>query len=84
MLSASKIPTQDFLEDLRCRQQKVWREADALSPREVNRNAVKQQQSRKAYRHWCGKALNRTARTPFCIPSYLSKDLDKKSHEECE
>eukprot|EP00983_Pelagomonas_calceolata_P042968 1138722-Pelagomonas_calceolata.AAC.1 len=30
MLSASKIPMQDFLEDLRYRQKKVWREADAL------------------------------------------------------
>eukprot|EP00983_Pelagomonas_calceolata_P047493 1140675-Pelagomonas_calceolata.AAC.1 len=26
--------------------------------------------------HWCGKPLNQTARTPFCITSYLSKDLD--------
>eukprot|EP00983_Pelagomonas_calceolata_P126918 1161350-Pelagomonas_calceolata.AAC.3 len=33
MLSAYKITMQD----LRYRQQKVWREADALSPREVNR-----------------------------------------------
>eukprot|EP00983_Pelagomonas_calceolata_P092874 1157716-Pelagomonas_calceolata.AAC.11 len=35
MLSASKIPMQDFLADLRYRQRKVWREADALSSREV-------------------------------------------------
>eukprot|EP00983_Pelagomonas_calceolata_P032920 1031127-Pelagomonas_calceolata.AAC.1 len=34
LLSASKNPMQDFIEDLRYRQQKVWREADALSPRE--------------------------------------------------
>eukprot|EP00983_Pelagomonas_calceolata_P073093 1152004-Pelagomonas_calceolata.AAC.1 len=34
MLSASKIPMQEFLGDSRYRQQKVWREADALSPRE--------------------------------------------------
>eukprot|EP00983_Pelagomonas_calceolata_P034732 1088071-Pelagomonas_calceolata.AAC.1 len=40
MLSASKIPMQDFKGDLRYRQQKVWREADAFSPREVNRKAV--------------------------------------------
>eukprot|EP00983_Pelagomonas_calceolata_P039649 1137269-Pelagomonas_calceolata.AAC.2 len=31
MLSASKIPKQDFMGDLRYRQHKVWREADALS-----------------------------------------------------
>eukprot|EP00983_Pelagomonas_calceolata_P023185 730141-Pelagomonas_calceolata.AAC.1 len=68
MLSASM---QDFLRDLKYRQQKVWREADALSPREVNRKAV-------TYHHWCGNPLNQTARTPFCIPSYyLFKDLDK-------
>uniref|UniRef100_A0A7S3VU70 Reverse transcriptase zinc-binding domain-containing protein n=1 Tax=Dunaliella tertiolecta TaxID=3047 RepID=A0A7S3VU70_DUNTE len=70
LLSASKIPMQDFLGDLRYRQQKVWREADALSPREVNRKAV-------TYHHWCGVPLNQTGRTPFCIPSYLFKDLDK-------
>eukprot|EP00983_Pelagomonas_calceolata_P009584 309806-Pelagomonas_calceolata.AAC.1 len=39
MLSASKTPMQDFIEDLSYRQQKVWREADTLSPREVNRRA---------------------------------------------
>eukprot|EP00983_Pelagomonas_calceolata_P014041 449782-Pelagomonas_calceolata.AAC.1 len=47
MLSASKIPMQAFLGDLRYRQQKFWREADALSPKEVNRKAV-------TYHHWCG------------------------------
>eukprot|EP00983_Pelagomonas_calceolata_P011629 375075-Pelagomonas_calceolata.AAC.1 len=70
LLSASKIPMQDFLGDLRYRQKKVWREADALSPREVDRKAV-------TYHHWYGKPLNQTARTPFCIPSYLFKYLDK-------
>eukprot|EP00983_Pelagomonas_calceolata_P063235 1147639-Pelagomonas_calceolata.AAC.3 len=40
MLSASKIPMQDFLGDLRYKQQKVWRKANALSPREINRKAV--------------------------------------------
>eukprot|EP00983_Pelagomonas_calceolata_P044759 1139436-Pelagomonas_calceolata.AAC.1 len=34
---------QDFLGGLRYRQQKVWREADALSPREMNRKAVYKQ-----------------------------------------
>eukprot|EP00983_Pelagomonas_calceolata_P016002 507285-Pelagomonas_calceolata.AAC.1 len=46
--SASKIPMQEFLGDLRYRQQKVWKEADALSPRELNRKAV-------TCHHWCGK-----------------------------
>eukprot|EP00983_Pelagomonas_calceolata_P052704 1142960-Pelagomonas_calceolata.AAC.7 len=70
MLSASKIPMQDFSADLRYRQQKVRREAEALSPREVNRKAT--------YHHWCKKPLSQTARTPraFCMPSYLFKDLD--------
>eukprot|EP00983_Pelagomonas_calceolata_P036131 1130207-Pelagomonas_calceolata.AAC.1 len=70
MLSACKIPTQDFLADLRYRLQKVWREADALSPREVNRKAV-------TYHHWYGVPLNQTAHTPFCIPSYFFKVLEQ-------
>eukprot|EP00983_Pelagomonas_calceolata_P073900 1152316-Pelagomonas_calceolata.AAC.16 len=40
MLSASKIPKQENLRDLRYRQQRVWREADALSPRQVNRKGL--------------------------------------------
>eukprot|EP00983_Pelagomonas_calceolata_P035171 1099900-Pelagomonas_calceolata.AAC.1 len=68
--SDSKNPMQDVLGDLRYRQQKVWREVDALSLRDVNRKAV-------TYHHWCGVTLNQTARTPFCLPSYLFKDLDK-------
>eukprot|EP00983_Pelagomonas_calceolata_P079958 1154929-Pelagomonas_calceolata.AAC.2 len=39
MMSASKTSMQNFIGDLRYRQHKVWREADALSPREVNRKA---------------------------------------------
>eukprot|EP00983_Pelagomonas_calceolata_P000603 21348-Pelagomonas_calceolata.AAC.2 len=70
MLSASEIPMQDFTGYLRYRQHKVWREADALSPREVNRKAVN-------YHHWCGEPLNQAARTSFCIPSFLFKDLGK-------
>eukprot|EP00983_Pelagomonas_calceolata_P009786 317438-Pelagomonas_calceolata.AAC.1 len=54
---------QDYLGDLRYRQQKVWNEAEALSPREVNRKAV-------TYHHWCGIPMNQTARAPFCIPSF--------------
>eukprot|EP00983_Pelagomonas_calceolata_P129689 1161626-Pelagomonas_calceolata.AAC.3 len=51
MLSAPKITMQDFIGDLRYRQQKVWREADALSSREVNRKAM-------TYHCWCEKPLN--------------------------
>eukprot|EP00983_Pelagomonas_calceolata_P029244 916846-Pelagomonas_calceolata.AAC.1 len=40
MLSASKIPMQEFIGDLRYRQHKVLREADALRPQEVNRKVV--------------------------------------------
>eukprot|EP00983_Pelagomonas_calceolata_P006904 225251-Pelagomonas_calceolata.AAC.2 len=69
MLSASKIPMQDFIGDLRYRQQKVRREVDALSPQDVNRKAV-------TYHHWCGKPLNQTACTPFCIRSYSLKDKE--------
>eukprot|EP00983_Pelagomonas_calceolata_P046640 1140277-Pelagomonas_calceolata.AAC.1 len=57
---------QDFLGDLRYRQQKFWREADALSPREVNRKAVT-----------IIGVENLCIKQPFCIPSYLFKDLDK-------
>eukprot|EP00983_Pelagomonas_calceolata_P014113 451064-Pelagomonas_calceolata.AAC.2 len=46
-----QIPMQDFIGDLRYRQQKFWREADALSPQEVNRKEV-------TYHRWCGKPLN--------------------------
>eukprot|EP00983_Pelagomonas_calceolata_P110776 1159712-Pelagomonas_calceolata.AAC.5 len=72
MLSASEIPMWDFIGDSSYRQQKVWREADALSPREVNRKAV-------AYHHWCRKPLHQTARAPFCVPSYLFQDSDKEA-----
>eukprot|EP00983_Pelagomonas_calceolata_P001661 54830-Pelagomonas_calceolata.AAC.1 len=61
---------QDFIGDSRYRQQKVWREADAQSPQKVNRKAV-------AYHHWCRKSSNQTVHTPFCIPSYPLKDLEK-------
>eukprot|EP00983_Pelagomonas_calceolata_P127598 1161421-Pelagomonas_calceolata.AAC.12 len=59
------------LGDLRYRRQKVWRGTDALSPREMNRKAV-------TCHHWCRKPMNHTARAPFCISSYLFKDLDKE------
>eukprot|EP00983_Pelagomonas_calceolata_P108958 1159508-Pelagomonas_calceolata.AAC.3 len=68
MLSASSIPMQDLSGDLRYRQQKVWREADAFGLQEVNRKAI-------TLHHWCGRPSSQMARTPFCIPSYLFKDL---------
>eukprot|EP00983_Pelagomonas_calceolata_P003445 112288-Pelagomonas_calceolata.AAC.1 len=40
LLIASKIPMQEFLGDLRYRQHKFWREADALSPREHTHPSV--------------------------------------------
>eukprot|EP00983_Pelagomonas_calceolata_P056489 1144606-Pelagomonas_calceolata.AAC.3 len=48
LLSASKIPKQDFLGHLRYRQQKVWR--DALSPQEMHRKA--DQQVMKNVKSW--------------------------------
>eukprot|EP00983_Pelagomonas_calceolata_P080552 1155203-Pelagomonas_calceolata.AAC.1 len=75
MLSAHKIPMQDFIRNLRYRQQKVWREADAFeefSPQEVNKKAV-------IYHRWCEKPLNRMARTPSCISSDSLKIWIKKS-----
>eukprot|EP00983_Pelagomonas_calceolata_P020506 645825-Pelagomonas_calceolata.AAC.2 len=48
LVSASKIPMQNCLGDLRYRQQRVWKEADALSPQGVSRKAV-------TYHYWCGK-----------------------------
>eukprot|EP00983_Pelagomonas_calceolata_P031821 998539-Pelagomonas_calceolata.AAC.3 len=71
MLSASKILMQALIGSLEYRQQKLRREADALSPREVNRTAL-------TYHHRCRKLSNQTAHTPFCIPSYPFKDLDKR------
>eukprot|EP00983_Pelagomonas_calceolata_P018848 592834-Pelagomonas_calceolata.AAC.1 len=43
---------------------------NGLKRSEVNRKAV-------TYHNWRGKPLNKTAHTPFCIPSYLFKDLDE-------
>eukprot|EP00983_Pelagomonas_calceolata_P048595 1141129-Pelagomonas_calceolata.AAC.1 len=61
---------QAFIGDLRYRQQKVWREADALSPQEVNRKVV-------TYHHWCGKPLKSNSTHTLFYPSCLFKDLDK-------
>eukprot|EP00983_Pelagomonas_calceolata_P065155 1148462-Pelagomonas_calceolata.AAC.1 len=53
------------------------RGADALSPREMDRKAV-------TYHRWCGKPLIKMERTPFCIPSYLSKELGKQAMRNAE
>eukprot|EP00983_Pelagomonas_calceolata_P013224 422334-Pelagomonas_calceolata.AAC.1 len=76
MPSASKTPMQDFIGNLRYRQQKVWKEADALSPREVNRKAV-------TYHLWCGKPLNQTARTPFCTTQLATPYTCLKQNNTC-
>lgn len=70
LLGASKIPLQEFVGDLRYRQQKVWREAHDCCPRTVNRKAV-------TYHKWCGNSECGSKGAPFCVPSYLFKDLDK-------
>eukprot|EP00983_Pelagomonas_calceolata_P130143 1161664-Pelagomonas_calceolata.AAC.8 len=71
MLSASKKPMQDFTGDLRYRQQKVWRKADAPSPQEMNRIAVN-------CHHWCRNHL--TIRHPLpSVSHHISfKDLNKE------
>ena len=45
MRSATKLSMQEFLGELRHRQQKVWREAETLNPREARKKAV-------TYYHW--------------------------------
>eukprot|EP00983_Pelagomonas_calceolata_P004504 146135-Pelagomonas_calceolata.AAC.1 len=67
VLSASKIPMKDVIGDLRYRQQKFWREADALSPRQVNSDLPSLMR----------KTIEPMARAPFYIPSYLFKDLER-------
>ena len=71
MLRAEKIPMQEFIGDLRYRQQKVWRGADVVfCPRAANKKAV-------TYHKWCGNSERGPRGAPFRIPSYLFKDLDK-------
>jgi len=59
-----------FICDLRFRHLKVWREADFSCPRAVNKKAV-------TYHKWCGSSESGPRVSPFSIPSYLYKDLDK-------
>ena len=61
---------QEFICDLRFRHLKVWREADFSCPRAVNKKAV-------TYHKWCGSSESGVRGSPFSIPSYLYKDLDK-------
>ena len=61
---------QEFIGDLRYRQQKVWRGADVFCPRAANKKAV-------TYQKWCGNSESVPRSTSFCIPSHLFKDLDE-------
>ena len=62
---------QEFICDLCFRHLKVWREADSSCPRAVNKKA------RITYHKWCGSSESGPRGSPFSIPSYLCKDLDK-------
>jgi len=70
MLRATQVPMHEFICDLRFRHLKVWREADFLCPRAINKKAV-------TYHMWCGSSESGPRGFPFSIPSYLYKDLDE-------
>ena len=70
MLRATQVPMQEFICDLLFRHLKVWREADFSCLRAVNKKAV-------TYHKWCGSSESGPRGSPFSIPSYLYKDLDK-------
>jgi len=70
MLRATQVPMQEFICDLRFRHLKVWREANLSCPRAVNKKAV-------TCLKWCGSSESGPRGSPFSIPSYLYKDLDK-------
>ena len=70
MLRATQVPMQEFICDLRSRHLKVWRKADFSCPHAVNKKAV-------TYHKWCGSSESGPRGSPFSIPSYLYKDLDK-------
>ena len=66
----TQVPMQEFICDLRFRHLKVWREADFSCPCAVNKKAV-------TYHKWCRSSESGPRGSPFSIPSYLYKDLDK-------
>ena len=68
--TATQVPMQEFIRDLRFRHLKEWREADFSCPRAVNMKAV-------TYHKWCGSSESGPRGSPFSTPSYLYKDLDK-------
>ena len=70
MLRATQVPMQEFICNLRFRHLKVWREAGFSCPRAVNKKAV-------TYHKWCGSSESGPKGSPFSIPSYLYRDLDK-------
>ena len=63
---------QEFICDLRIRHLKVWREADFSCPRSRSK-----QESSDDHK-WCGSSESDPRGSPFSIPSYLYKDLDKR------
>jgi hypothetical protein len=71
MLRATQVPMQEFICDLRFRHLKVWREANFLCPRALNKKAV-------TYHKWCGSSESNPRVSPFSVPSYLYKDLTNK------
>ena len=70
MLRATQVPMQEFICDVRFRHLKVWREANFSRHRAVNKKAV-------TYHKWCGSSESGPRGSPFSIPSYLYRDLDK-------
>ena len=70
MLRANQVPMQGFICNFRFRYLKVRREANYSCPRAVNKKAV-------TYHKWCGSSESSPRSSPFSIPSYLYKDLDK-------
>ena len=67
-----RFPCKNSFGELRFRHLKVWREANFSNPRGVNKKAV-------TYHKWCGSSESGPTRgSPFSIPSYLYKDLDKQ------
>ena len=70
MLRATQVPMQEFICDLRFKHLKVRREANSSCPRAVNKKEV-------TCHKWCGSSESGPRGSPFVIPSYLYKDLDK-------
>ena len=61
MLTATQVPMQEFICDLRFRHLKVWRKANFSCPRAVNKKAV-------TYHKWCGSSESGPRGSPFLSP----------------